>query len=36
MSFLKKKLKAIALSVTIKSYRNLDYKLEVQNEEVKK
>ena len=36
MSFLRKKLKAIALSVTIKSYQNLDYKLEVQNEEVKK
>ncbi len=36
MSFLRKKLKAIASSVIIKSYRNLGYKLEVQNEEVKK
>ena len=36
MSFLRKKLKSIASSVTIKSYRNLGYKLEVQNEEVKK
>ena len=35
MSFLRKKLKAIASSVTIKSYRNLGYKLEAQNNDRK-
>ena len=36
LSFLRKKLKAIGSNVTIKSYRNLGYKLEYQNEKVKK
>ena len=36
LSFLRKKLKAIGSNVTIKSYRNLGYKLEYQNEKIKK
>ena len=36
LSFIRKKLKAIGTSVNIKSVRGLGYKLEEENEEIKK